>query len=209
MTASIPAAQTAIDGWTVGNGCDVPEAQIHALYTLATDPAVGFRADSTRIIVWFGDASGHDPSGGHTLTDAIDALVAADIKVIAVPVVSGFGDGLDASGQATAVATATGGLVLPSATPGDVSDAILAGLTNLPVTVSPSATCDPGLSVAFMPSTPQTVTSGDDVVYTETITIDPAHPGGAVLQCTVDFLLNGLRRARLHADHLGRRERAS
>ena len=88
VTASIPAAQTAIDGWTVGNGCDVPEAQINALYTLATDPAVGFRADSTRIIVWFGDASGHDPSGGHTLTDAIDALVAADIKVIAVPVVS-------------------------------------------------------------------------------------------------------------------------
>ena len=60
-----------------------------------------------------------------------------------------------------------------------------------------------------MPSTPQTVTSGDDVVYTETITIDPAHLGGAILQCTVDFLLNGLRRARLHADHLGRRERAS
>ena len=191
VTASIPDAQTAIDGWTVGNGCDVPEAQINALYTLATDPAVGFRADSTRIIVWFGDASGHDPSGGHTLTDAINALVAADIKVIAVPVVAG-GDGLDASGQATAVATATGGLVLPSATPDEVSEAILAGLTNLPVTVSPSATCDPGLLVAFTPSTPQTVTSGDDVVYTETITIDPAHPGGAVLQCTVDFLLNGL-----------------
>ena len=93
MTASIPAAQTAIDGWTVGNGCDVPEAQFNALNTLATDPAVGFRADSTRIIVWFGDASGHDPSGGHTLTDAIDALVAADIKVIAVPVVSGSGTG--------------------------------------------------------------------------------------------------------------------
>lgn len=191
VTDSIPAVQTAIDGWTIGNGCDVPEAQLNALYTLATDPSVAFRADSTRIVVWFGDASGHDPSGGHTLADTIDALVAADVKVIAVPVTAG-GDGLDATGQATAIATATGGLVLPSATPAQVSDAILAGLTNLPVTVSPSGTCDAGLSVAFAPSTPQTVTSGDDVVYTETITVDPAYPGGAVLECTVDFLLNGL-----------------
>lgn len=191
VTTSIATAQTAINGWTIGNGCDTPEAQINALFTLATDPAVGLRADSTRIIVWFGDASGHDPSGGHTLTDAINALVAADITVIAVPVLAG-GDGLDATGQATAVATATGGLVLPGATPGQVSDAILAGLTNLPVTVSPSPTCDPGLSVSFTPSAPQTVTSGDVVVYTETITIDPAHPGGATLECTVEFLLNGL-----------------
>jgi hypothetical protein len=191
VTSSIPAVQAAINGWTIGNGCDVREAQINALFELATDPSVGFRAGSTRIVVWFGDASGHDPSGGHTLTDAINALVAADIRVIAVPVSAG-GDGLDATGQATAVATATGGIVLPSASPDDVSAAILTGLTNLPVTVSPASTCDPGLSVAFSPAGPQTVTSGDDVVYAETITIDPAHPGGAVLECTVEFLLDGL-----------------
>jgi hypothetical protein len=191
VTDSIADVQTAINGWTIGDGCDVPEAQINALYQLATDPAVGFRAGSTRIIVWFGDASGHDPSNGHTLTDAINALVAAGIKVIAIPVTAG-GDGLDSTGQATAVATATGGLVLPSAAPGDVSDAILAGLMNLPVTVSVSATCDTGLSVVFTPAGAQTVTSGDDVVYTETISIDPSNAGGATLHCTVDFLLDGL-----------------
>ena len=58
--------------------------------------------DSTRIIVWFGDASGHDPSGGVSLAGAIADLVASEIQVIAVPVDSGFGDGLDATGQATA-----------------------------------------------------------------------------------------------------------
>ena len=144
------------------------------------------------MIVWFGDATGHDPSGGHTLADAISALVAAGVEVLAIPVDSGGADGLDSTGQATAVATATGGSVLPSATPDQVSAAILSGLTNLPVTVAPSPTCDAGLSITFVASTPETVTSGADVVYTETITVDPGNPGGTTLHCTVDFQLNGL-----------------
>jgi uncharacterized repeat protein (TIGR01451 family) len=194
ITSSIPAVQTAINSWTAppGSGCDLQEAQINALFELATNPAVGFRSGSTRIIVWFGDSSGHDPSGGHTLADAIAALQAADIKVIAVPVVTPNTDGLDGTGQATAVATATGGLVLPGATPDQVSDAILAGLTNLPVTVTPSPTCDPDLSISFNPAGSQTVTSGQDVNYTETLTVSPSNPGGVTLHCTVDFLLNGL-----------------
>ena len=137
ITSSLSDVQTAINTWAAGNGCDTPEAQLNALYQLATDP-VGFRTDSTRIIVWFGDSCGHDPSNGHTLTDAINALVAADITVIAVPVATG-GDGLDSTGQATAIASATGGSVIPAATPDQVSNAILAGLTNLPVTVSHDA----------------------------------------------------------------------
>jgi hypothetical protein len=147
---------------------------------------VGFRTDSTRIIVWFGDASGHDPSNGHTLTDAINALVAADITVIAVPVAGG-GDGLDSTGQATAIANATGGSVLPAATPDQVSNAILAGLTNLPVTVSHTQTCDPDLSLSLSPTSAETVTSGSDVTYDETLTISPSNPGGVTLHCTVDF----------------------
>jgi uncharacterized repeat protein (TIGR01451 family) len=194
VSASIPAVQTAINSWfTVpGSGCDTPEAQVNALFELATNPAVAFRSGSTPIVVWFGDASGHDPSGGHTLTDAINALVSAGITVLAIPVTTSSGDGLDSTGQATAVATATGGAVLPSAAPDQVSAAILAGLSNLPVTVTPSPTCDAGLTVAFTPAGSQTVTSGADVNYTETITVDPGNPGGATLHCTVDFLLNGL-----------------
>ena len=69
------------------SGCDTPEAQLNALFQLATNPSVGFRTDSTRVIVWFGDASGHDPSNGHTLTEVINALVAAGIEVIAIPVI--------------------------------------------------------------------------------------------------------------------------
>ena len=190
ITSSLSDVQTAINTWAAGNGCDTPEAQLNALFQLATDP-VGFRTDSTRIIVWFGDASGHDPSNGHTLTDAINALVAADITVIAVPVAGG-GDGLDSTGQATAIANATGGSVLPAATPDQVSNAILAGLTNLPVTVSHTQTCDPDLSLSLSPTSAETVTSGSDVTYDETLTVSPSNPGGVTLHCTVNFLLNGL-----------------
>jgi uncharacterized repeat protein (TIGR01451 family) len=191
ITSSTAAAQAGINAWTTGNGCDTPEAQINALYTLATDPATAFRSGSTRIVVWFGDASGHDPSGGHTLTDAVNALVAAHVTVLAIPVNSGSGDGLNSTGQASAVASATGGAVLPAATPSQVSAAILSGLSNLPVTVTPSPSCDSGLSATYdAPS--KTVTSGQDVSFDETLSVAPNAPDGGVLHCTVDFLLNGV-----------------
>src|SRR5206468_11724265 len=97
-----------------------------------------WRPGSTRVIAWFGDAPGHDPSGTATLPTTIAALLAQNIRVIAVNV----GD-LDGFGQATAITSATGGVLLPAG--GDVSGAILAGLHALPVTVTPSVACDPQL----------------------------------------------------------------
>lgn len=188
LTATIADVQTGIGSWAAFGGCDTPESQINALYQLATDPSVGFRSGSTRIVVWFGDSNGHDPSLGHTLTDAITALVAANIHVIAVPVNSGSGNGLDSTGQATAVATATGGEVLPAAPPDQVANAILSGLKNLPVEVTPVPTCDAGLTATYDAAS-KTVTSGTDATFTETLTVAPNAVG--VLNCTVDFTLNG------------------
>jgi hypothetical protein len=188
LTASMADVQAGVGTWTASGGCDTPESQINALYQLATDPGVGFRSDSTRIVVWFGDSSGHDPSLGHTLTDAINALVAARIQVIAVPVNSGGGDGLDSTGQATKVATATGGEVLPAASPDQVAAAILTGLKNLPVVVKPAPACDSGLTATYDAAS-KTVTSGTDATFSETLSVAPTAVG--VLKCTVDFLLNG------------------
>ncbi len=111
--------------------------------------------------------------------------MAAHIHVIAIPV--GFG-GLDEIGQATEVASATGGGVIPAASPEQVSDAILTGLQNLPVEVTPTPTCDPGLTATY-DATSKTVTSGTDATFDETLTVAPNASG--VLKCTVDFLLNG------------------
>jgi len=189
LTTSLPAVQTAINEWSpASGGCDAPESQVNALYTLATD-GVGFRGDSDRIVVWFGDVEGVDPDLGHTLVEAVEALKAAHIRVIAVPVKTAE-EGLDSTGQATFVANETGGLVLPEATPEEVSTRIQEGLANLPVTVTPQPTCDPGLSATYDAAS-KTVTSGEDATFEETLTVASNAPDGGVLHCNVDFLLNG------------------
>ena len=152
--------------------------------------ATGWRAGSSRILVWFGDASGHDPSGGHTLAQAIAALQANDIKVIAINVASGGADGLNATGQATAVTTATDGMFFPSATNDQVADAILEGLQNLPVTVTHTVSCPAGVFASLTPAS-QSGTSGDTFAFSETYGVNAGTLAGTYV-CTVDFLQNGL-----------------
>lgn len=190
VTASTTDTQNAINSWSASGGCDTPESALNALQVLASNPAVGFRSDSTRIIAWFGDAPSHDPTGpGNSVTQAsaTAALQAANVRVIAIN--SGFG-GLDSSGQASAVTTATGGVLLNLGGGNDISAAILAGLHNLPVTVTPSPSCDPGLTASY-DSSSQTVTSGNDATFQETLAVAPNAPDGGTLHCTVQFLLNG------------------
>jgi hypothetical protein len=209
-------AAAAINAWSAGGGADGPEGQLFALHQLATG-AAGFRADSTRIVVWFGDAPGHDPvcdainPGVGDLTEAsvTAELVAAGIKVIAVSTTTGgYANGLDddpmlgasdynaacgppggTPGQASRIATATGGTFFPAVDASQVSAKILEGLQNLPIEVKPSVACDPGLSATFDAAS-KTVTSGQDATFTETITLAADAPAGH-LDCTVDFLLNG------------------
>ena len=189
LTTSLPAVQTAINAWSPAlGGCDSEESQVNALFQIATD-GVGFRTNSDRVVVWFGDAAAHDPDLGHTLNEAIAALQAAHIRVIAVPVKT-TEPGLDATGQATKVAEATGGEVMPEATPEEVSAKILEGLKDLPVAVTPTPTCESGLTATYdAPS--KTVTSGEDANFEETLMVAPNAPDGGVLKCKVDFLLNG------------------
>jgi uncharacterized repeat protein (TIGR01451 family) len=190
LTTSLPAVQNAVNEWSpASGGCDAPESQVNALYQLATG-AVGYRSDSTRVVVWFGDVNGVDPDLGHTLGEAVEALKAAHIRVIAVPVKTEEA-GLDSTGQATFVANETGGEVLPEGSPEEVSKKILEGLENLPVTVTPQPSCDPGLSATYDAAS-KTVKSGSDATFEETLTVASNAPDGDVLHCKVDFLLNGM-----------------
>ncbi|MBI2098730.1 MAG: VWA domain-containing protein [Candidatus Wildermuthbacteria bacterium] len=194
MTGNTTTVQTAINSWSASGGGDTPEAQLTALHELATNPAVGYDGPN-RIIVWFGDASGHDPSGVNTQASVIaDLTTAPGIKVIAIPVNSGFGDGLDATGQATAITGATGGVLLPDATPEQLSQAILDGLAQLTTDVwweIDPATCDAGLNVTLDPAVHLGVPGGTPVNFTETIAVDndPALEG-TTLQCVVTFIAN-------------------
>jgi plastocyanin len=144
------------------------------------------------------------------------ALVAADVRVIAVtldtdgpdasgstglngdPAEDGAGDYAAACGasapsspnQANNFANATGGVVETAASAEEVSDAILAGLTKLPATVTPEATCDADLTISFDPAE-KTVTSGDDVTFTESVEIADSATPGDTLACEITFLING------------------
>lgn len=187
VTGDTAAVQAGVDTWTASGGGDEPEAQLFALHQLA-DPAVaGWRMGGTRIIAWFGDAPGHDPSNFIELGDTISALTGADIRVVAVS--TGF-DRLDLTGQATAITDATGGTLLSGVGAEAVSAAILAGIQAIKVTVTPDITCDDGLSLGFAPAS-QTVTSGEDASFTETISLAGDAAQGATLSCTVNFLIDG------------------
>ena len=191
VTGVVADVQTAINAWAAGGGGDTPEAQLNALTEMAGATPGWRAAPATHVIVWFGDNPGHDPSLGATLASTITALTTggagAPVLVIAVPVNTG-GLGLDSTGQATAIATATGGSVQP-ANPDTVAAAILAGLSALPVTVAMESTCVPPISTSFTPAS-QVVTSGTDAVFTETISVAGNAPGGTYT-CRDVARLNG------------------
>jgi hypothetical protein len=94
------AALAAIAAWSAGGGGDGPEGQFYALHRLAEHPDAAFRADSTPIVVWFGDAPAHDPvcdeisgDAGHDIDEAslTAELQDAGIRVVAISVVTASG----------------------------------------------------------------------------------------------------------------------
>lgn len=194
ITADTAAVAAAIGTWDAAEGGDVPEAQLNALTQLSNPAIAGWRADSTRIIVWFGDNPGHDPSLGATLASTITALTNEEIRVIAVPVATPGNDGLDLTGQATAIVDATGGVLITTVDPEDVTAAILLGLTNLPVDVSMTSNCAAttggAVLTGFAPAS-QIVTSGTDALFVETITVGPAAIEGQTYTCQDFALLDG------------------
>jgi len=216
ITSDTGAVSTEIGNWAAGGGGDGPEGQFYALTQIA-DTGVGWRDGSTKIVVWFGDAPAHDPvpdaaTGlGYDITEATvtEALVDAEIRVIAISLdTGGYPAGLDddptmyggdyaaaygivedgSAGQASRIAAATGGVYLFAASPEEVVAAILEGLSNLPITVTPVVVeaCD-FLEITFDPPS-QTVISGDIATFTETITVLPDAPQCETVCCTVAFI---------------------
>ncbi|HEX7185993.1 MAG TPA: hypothetical protein VF756_29480 [Thermoanaerobaculia bacterium] len=137
LTQTVADVTNAINAWTAAEGSDGSEGQFFALDQLAQPPGgtIGWRTGSKRIIVWFGDAPGHDPicagiSGlGADITEASATLklVNENITVLAISTTTSYPNGLDddpqssvfdytgtcaiagASGQASRIASQTGG----------------------------------------------------------------------------------------------------
>lgn len=220
ITDNTAAVSAAIAAWGAGGGGDWPEGQFYALDRLADGTGIGWRGIGTKIVVWIGDAPGHDPvpvaaTGlGYNITEATVTadLVAAGIKVIAISCDSGgtspYRLGLDddpnvaggdyaanygivedgSPGQASRIATATGGAYLFAATPEQAAAAVLEGIEQLTTDVWWEVKADPGLTVTLEPAVHYDV-SGDTMVrFAETITVAEDAPQCETLEAVVVFL---------------------
>ena len=99
--------------------------------------------------------------------------MAANVHVVAVNIADG-GSSLDGGGQATAITGATGGNYFPSATPDQVSDAILSGLSAVQVTVAMQSDCSTAtanvVTTSFSPASVP-AESGGVANFVETIAV--------------------------------------
>jgi hypothetical protein len=183
------------------SGGDFPEAQYDAIVAATgpgtfNDPTVGEQNDCgwrddpnvTHVLVVATDATFHVPADAAVYvndeTSTIAALTARGIRVI----------GLKAPGAGTeldALAAATGGSVQPLSSNGaNIGAAIIAGLGNLSIDVGMASNCADPISVSFDPAS-QTVTSGDDALFTETISVAADAAQGQTFECDDWATING------------------
>ena len=206
ITTNQAAAQAGINLWSASGGHDGPEANLFALQQVANTTT--WRAGSERILVWFGDAPGHDPDGGATLSSATAALTGAGVQVEAIDVGNGASDGFGlndcttswcgssieggaaSSGQATAITGATGGNFHTSAN----SSAIVAVINNA-INSAVQNYSSVGLDLSEVPfgvsvvSTPSSYTGAWDRSVSRSFGFDVTFTGDA--PGTYDFSIYG------------------
>jgi hypothetical protein len=127
----------AINGLTIGDGCDIPESVYSGVMT-----AIGFpwRSGVKKAIIVMGDAPPHDPEPvtGFTLASVLSAARAVDpANIYTIDINAG-------GGQPFAdLAAGSAGAVYSAASPADAVNAILAAITTIittPTTGSPPCT---------------------------------------------------------------------
>ncbi|WP_341716240.1 VWA domain-containing protein [Micromonospora sp. FIMYZ51] len=186
----------AVAGLTAQSGFGT-ENWFYALRQLARNDRIGFRPDSSRVVVLISDTDSVDktappPEEGEIgEASLISELRAAGIALIGVPIVGAdFERGLNFDGAAGRIATATGGRLTADSSPAGMIEAVQRAIRSLTVTVDPEATyCDDGLSVTFDPD-PAQVEAGTRARIREIITVAPDAVPGSVLRCTINFDLD-------------------
>lgn len=208
MTSSISDVLSAIDMLTAEGGGDRPEANLVALYSLATGAGIGWRPDARKIVVYFGDSPGHEPTCFSGVTATRNSVVAALNEWGITVVAASFDGGLDAAtssfgcstattstgpGQGTAITSGTGGALVDSSDQEGLIESIIAAVGSLSQDIEvDTSDCDGKLDVQFQPALPITASPGDMVTITESVTATEAICAeGPEFSCTVRFLAGG------------------
>jgi hypothetical protein len=210
----------AINAWSAGGGLDTPEGQLFALDQIATNASIGWRPGSKRILVWFGDAPGHDPicAGLPGVPAAITEAIAtthlknAGIKVLAISTNSGADpNGLDGTpsqgpypcantgtaGQGTRIATNTGGSFSTGVNAATISNTIIAMVTAAKNLFNNIKLVASGGTAPFVTSiTPAggfgpVDNKGHDFVFKVTFTGPPCRDTDQVFTGTIDVVADG------------------
>ena len=210
--ASQAGAIAAINTWGASGGADLPEGQLFALARVAQDEA--WRDGSARVLIWFGDAPGHNPRGSCadgscadavSETEAIAALQAENIDVRALGTVTGAAGDLNGpctgaapaqgpgctAGQAVRITSATGGNYVSGVTTATIIAEILDAITTAVDTYT-----SVGLGLGEAPAgvsvvaTPGVYTGAFDRSVTRTFDFDVTFTGAA--PGTYSFNIYGL-----------------
>jgi hypothetical protein len=189
MTTDTTEALTAISTWGASGGGDAYEAQLYALEQVATETS--WREDSTRILVWFGDYPGHDPSlEGATEASATAALLSENIVVQAIDLYA-----LDGLGQATRIADATDGGyydgIDSSSIVGTISDSIVATFAEYSEVTLQVNDGSGIVNVAVSPSSGYTGVYDRSIVRTFSFDVDIEGASPGVANFTIDALVDG------------------
>lgn len=221
VTRNVGLVQNAINSLTAESefllNRDVPEGALNALYLVATKNVIGSRPDSRRIIVYFGDAPGHEPTcvGGLRVTrkKVTAAMKKERITAVAVsfrgsvfsnsvglnaPTISYECSDIEqdtAGNQALDITAATGGALVEVEEQTGLIDTTLSLVNDLSqeLEADVSDSESKNVEVTFNPSLSQTIASGKKIIVTETVRIskNACSIAGSAFSCKVRFTLSG------------------
>ncbi|MEU0881739.1 VWA domain-containing protein [Lentzea sp. NPDC005914] len=192
LTDKVAEAVAAVGKIELVKDANSTEVWAHALIKSATGE-FAFRPDASKVFVVIGDEPTAEGlmTGEDTVNNAIAVLKRANIRTVGVD----SGDverGLNSENQITEIIKDPKGSLQHYVKGGEeeISKAILDGIKDLDVTVTPVPRCDTGLGVELTPPGPAGGPSGQDFTFAEKFTVAPTATPGSTLRCTIEFRLN-------------------
>lgn len=177
----------AIYGLEARGGLDVDNANLIALYKVATDPTIGWRERSRKIIIMVGNRPGNEPSCviprltitresvvAVMKTKRMSVIVANFGQMNNVPQSFGCAVGSAEANQARDIAVRTMGVEVMVREASMLCKAIQEGLDNLPkVFAVEGSTCDPYIDSVHIPPLPLSLLPGGNQSVENIVSIRP------------------------------------